>query len=62
MAPGVVVIGTGTSFEAYSADTGALLYTYTDSTANSAFTGSASIANGQILYGNRDGILVAVGT
>lgn len=62
MAPGLAVIGTGMSFEVYSADTGALLYTYTDTQTNSSFVGSASIANGQILYGNRDGNLIAVGT
>ncbi len=62
MVPGLAVIGTGKSFEVYSADTGTLLYTYKDTLSNSGFSGSASIANGEILYGNRDGHLVAVGT
>ena len=62
MDPGLVVIGTGVSFEVYASDTGNLLYTYTDKATNSAFTSSASIANGQILFGNRDGKLIAVGT
>jgi outer membrane protein assembly factor BamB len=61
MGGGVAVIGTGKTFGVYNATNGALLYTYTDSTSGSGFTGSASIANGEIVYGNQDGKIVAVG-
>jgi outer membrane protein assembly factor BamB len=61
MGGGVAVIGTGKSFEVYASSTGKLLYTYTDKTSGSSFTGSATIADGQIVYGNQDGKLVAVG-
>ena len=62
MAPGLVLVGTGASFELYSAESGKLLYTFADHESKSNFWGSGSISGGQIFYGNKDGKLFVIGT
>ena len=57
MVPGVVVIGSHSDMQVYSAKSGALLYSFVDPSSNSIFWGSGSIADGMIFFGNRDGNL-----
>ncbi len=61
--PQVVIAETGTSLLVLNKLTGALLYTFDDGArySNSWFWGTATVYNGVIYSGNRDGILYALG-
>lgn len=61
-AHGLVVIGAGNTLKVYEARHGALLYAYQESASRDVFlSASPSIANGQILEGSSDGILLSFG-
>jgi outer membrane protein assembly factor BamB len=59
MAPGVILIGSHTDVQVYSAAKGKLLYSFTDPSSSSLFWGAGSIADGMIFFGNKDGNLYA---
>jgi hypothetical protein len=59
--PGVAFVAEGQDVLAVSTSTGGTLFTYTDSSAGSAFWGPASISNGVVYVGNQDGRLDAIG-
>jgi polyvinyl alcohol dehydrogenase (cytochrome) len=58
--PGVAFVAEGQDVLAVSTSTGGTLFTYTDSSAGSAFWGPASISNGVVYIGNQDGHLDAI--
>lgn len=59
--PGLAEIGYGTSLIVVNASTGARLFTFQDTSANSNFWGTDSISNGVLYAGNKDGKLYAFG-
>jgi polyvinyl alcohol dehydrogenase (cytochrome) len=59
--PGVVVVGEGTDMVVMDTTTGQTLFTYHDANSRSNFYGAASISNGVLYIGNRDGNLYAFG-
>jgi outer membrane protein assembly factor BamB len=59
--PGVAFVADGQDVLGVSTRTGGTLFSYTDSSAGSAFWGPASVANGVIYIGNQDGHLDAFG-
>lgn len=54
--PGVIVVGQGNFVMVVDAVTSATLFRYQDPNANSVFWGAASISNGVIYIGNKDGL------
>jgi outer membrane protein assembly factor BamB len=60
--PGVLVVSEGTYVVVLAAASGTTLYRFQDSSSDSFFYGGASIANGVIYIGNKDGNLFALGT
>src|SRR5205807_2000101 len=59
--PGVVVLGVGTSIVVVDAKSGGLLFSYQDTLSTSNFWGAASISNGMLYEGNKDGFVYAFG-
>jgi outer membrane protein assembly factor BamB len=59
-APGLVVVGEGSSIVVLAASTGQTLFTYADPSGG-PFYGAACIANGMLYQGNTDGQLFAFG-
>jgi len=57
--PGVVFVGEGKFFKAFSTSNGAPLFSYNDGSSGSNFWGPAAISNGAAYIGNQDGKLVA---
>lgn len=57
--PGVLFLGAGTSFMAFSASSGNTLFSYQDTNAGSDFFGPALISGGVAYIGNQDGTLFA---
>ncbi len=60
--PGVLVVGEGAYVVVLAAASGTTLYRFQDTTSGSFFYGGASISNGVIYIGNKDGNLFAIGT
>ena len=60
--PGVAFVGAGNTAYAVDTSTGAILWTYKDTTSSSRFWGAPTISNGQVYFGNQDGNLYAFGT
>jgi outer membrane protein assembly factor BamB len=60
--PGVLVVGEGTYVVVLADASGTTLYRFEDTNTDSFFYGGASIANGVIYIGNKDGNLYAIGT
>lgn len=60
--PGLAVAGGGTSFIIVNAQTGKQLFHFLDTLKGSNFLGPASISNGILYQGNKDGYLYALGT
>lgn len=60
--PGVLVVGHGSRITVLATASGQTLYHFEDTTSGSVFYGGASIANGAIYIGNKDGHLFAIGT
>ena len=59
--PGLVEFETGLYVRIVNSSTGKALFTYKDSSTNSTFWAPASISNGVLYVGNKDGILYAFG-
>ncbi|HKF37305.1 MAG TPA: PQQ-binding-like beta-propeller repeat protein [Ktedonobacteraceae bacterium] len=59
--PGLAVVGYGNLLRIANSATGKFPFTYKDTTTNSNFWGPASISNGVLYIGNRDGNLYAFG-
>jgi polyvinyl alcohol dehydrogenase (cytochrome) len=59
--PGLVEFEAGLFVRIVNSATGKALFTYKDSSANSTFWAPASISNGVLYLGNKDGILYAFG-
>ena len=53
--PGVALATAGGKVMAFSATTGALLWSFADTTSGSLFYGSAVVSNGRLYVGNMDG-------
>jgi outer membrane protein assembly factor BamB len=60
--PGVVFVGAGNTVYALDASTGAILWSYKDTTSGSDFWGAMTITNGVVYAGNQDGNLFAFDT
>jgi outer membrane protein assembly factor BamB len=60
--PGVLVVGHGSRITVLATASGQTLYHFVDTTSGSIFYGGASISNGIIYIGNKDGRLFAIGT
>jgi outer membrane protein assembly factor BamB len=60
--PGVAVVGAGPDVDVIATTSGATLASLVDSNSGSSFDGPASISNGVLYIGNRDGNLYAYGT
>jgi outer membrane protein assembly factor BamB len=60
--PGVVFVGAGNTVYALDASTGAILWSYKDTTSGSDFWGAMTISNGVVYAGNQDGKLYAFDT
>ncbi|MHB8595921.1 MAG: outer membrane protein assembly factor BamB family protein [Ktedonobacteraceae bacterium] len=60
--PGVLVVGQGNRVVVLATASGQTLYHFVDTTNGSVFYGGASISNGVIYIGNKDGRLFAIGT
>jgi outer membrane protein assembly factor BamB len=56
---GVAFAGAGNTVNAVATSTGAILWSYQDTTSGSTFWGAAAISNGQAYCGNQDGNLYA---
>lgn len=59
--PGLVMIGKGTILMVMDAKTGAVLFSFHDTTSGSIFWGPISVSNGVLYEGNKDGYLYAFG-
>ena len=60
--PGVLVVSEGAYVVVLAAASGTTLYRFQDTSSDSFFYGGASISNGVIYIGNKDGNLFAIGT
>ena len=60
--PGVAVVGEGPQIVVVATASGRTLFTYRDNNSGSVFSGSASISNGAVYFGNMDGNFYAFGT
>ena len=60
--PGVAFAAAGKSVFAVNMSTGAMLWTFQDTSTGSNFWGSATISNGIVYIGNQDGKLYAFST
>lgn len=60
--PGVLFVGAGNTVYGINASTGAILWSYQDTTSGSNFWGALTISNGQVYAGNQDGNLYAFHT
>ncbi len=61
LVPGLVIVGAGSSLVVLDTTTGQRLFLYTDPTIGSDFWGAASVSNGMLYMGNKDGNLYAFG-
>ncbi len=61
LVPGLVIVGAGSSLAVLDATTGQRLFLYTDPAIVSNFWGAASVSNGVLYMGNKDGNLYAFG-
>lgn len=59
--PGLVVVGQGSYLMVFDANSGQTLFSYQDTHKGAAFYGPASISNGVLYIGNKDGNLYAFG-
>jgi len=57
----LVIVGAGSSLAVLDATTGQRLFLYTDPAIVSNFWGAASVSNGVLYMGNKDGNLYAFG-
>ena len=60
--PGLVVVEWGSNVSVVNSATGTVLYNYLDTTAKSYFEGAATISNGVLYVGSRDGKVYAFST
>lgn len=61
LVPGLVIAGAGSSLIVLNAQSGQQLFVYHDTAASSFFWGAASISNGVLYIGNKDGQIYAFG-